>query len=175
MVDWTDEAVLEAKVAPLEDWAVTHAEDEDCEESIELIELNVRRMRRNPAKAAGKWKQLLAEGEYYDDWPIGGKGNSGNLHPVIRAIALQARNDIGHMAKDNFEDSTFLKAIKLKRPRDSDPLFYNAVDYAAAQGQSAYTAIVNLHKAGFLTVEGGIEGLGFDTYDPKATGDTNGG
>ena len=171
MVNWEDTDVLEAKIAPLEEWAGNNADDDDCLDSIEMIGLMTRRMRRNPAKAATAWKQLLAEGAYHDDWPIGGQGNASNLHPVIRAIARDAKESVTQDATTFFNDNAFVQFIALKRPRGTDPLFHTAETYGKAKGQAAYNAIVNLHKDGYLTVEDGLDGVSFDTYNTSDDGD----
>ena len=175
MVNWEDTEVLEAKIAPLEEWAAENADNVDCEDSIELIGLMTRRMRRNPANAATAWKQLLAEQVHHDDWPIGGqKGPGSTLHPAIRAFALEAKAEISEIMTEAFGNSEYLRYVKMKRPRNSDPLFHTADTFGAAAGQTAYTAIVNLAKAGFLTVEDGLEGVELDTYDPSdSDGDDN--
>ena len=175
MVNWEDTGVLEAKIAPLEEWAAENADNADCEDSIELIGLMTRRMRRNPANAATSWKQLLAEQVHHDNWPIGGtKGPGSNLNPAIRAFALEAKAEISEIMSEAFGNSEYLQYVKMKRPRNSDPLFHTADTFGAAAGQAAYTAIVNLSKAGFLTVEGGLEGVELATYDPTDTdGDDN--
>jgi hypothetical protein len=85
---------IEANHAKVQGWMDNHpelADDEEYVDSIELIELCLRRMIRSPQKAVKNWSQICTEGRDFPEelgWPVR-QGKESNLPSHVRtSVAL---------------------------------------------------------------------------------------
>ena len=161
---WTTDKI-ERQFAPLFKWAEENEGNEDCQDSIDFVNLSYRRIVKNPAGAEKVWRQCLNEGEAggHENWPVGGhQGRQSNLPEVIKTIANNNRDSAISAAEQMLDSNPDMIYTKLYRPQGKEPQMLTATQYLKATGQSAYNATVNLFKDKLLTINEDDEAIYHD-------------
>lgn len=90
---WTDDEWTTA-TKPLEEWCEKHADNDDMEDVIEIVELNVKRGAKKASKRLKCWNSLLLEMRDIDDSPIGGKGALSKYPQEVQASLKTIRETL---------------------------------------------------------------------------------
>ena len=105
---------IERNTTKIQSWLDAHpnlADDDEYVDSVELIELCLRRMIRNPDKAVKNWSQICTEGRDFPlelEWPIK-QGKESNLPTFVRTSVAHHANNAYEEALDYAENSTILE------------------------------------------------------------------
>tara|TARA_R110000751_G_scaffold4372_2_gene21386 strand:- start:589 stop:1101 length:513 start_codon:yes stop_codon:yes gene_type:complete len=132
---------IERKFAPLLKWAEKNEGDESKEDSIYLINLNYRRLVKDPKNHVRLWRQMVDEGESagHKDWPIA-RGPTSKLPTLVLAECNSARIFAETQATAALVFDENVKYQKLKRPHEKDPLLHNNESFVKAHGKTAFDA-----------------------------------
>ena len=173
---WTDDEWKEA-TQPLNEWCEKHADNDDMEDVIEIVELNIKRGTKKPAKRLKCWNSLLLEMRGIEDSPIGGKGAMSKYPQEVQASLKTIRETLIAENTLGFGEMTSKVMFRRKTEGEGDDKtttwhsFKDANDYATSWANGR----ISMLKKAFddNRWNGTIEGLELMTEELSTTDDSN--
>ena len=179
---------IEANHAKVQAFLDNHpelADDEEYVDSVELIELCLRRMIRNPDKAVKNWNQICTEGRDFPpslNWPIR-QGKESNLPAEVRASVAQYKAEAIADAEIIVAGTSILERIFVNTKNETiggmrySDLENGAELYVKSQGTSTAQRFTKMYGKGTTDPEhrwNGLHGEDAVFYNPTAANNSDG-
>ena len=132
---WTDEEWTTA-TKPLEEWCEKHADNDDMEDVIEIVELNVKRGAKKASKRLKCWNSLLLEMRDIEDSPIGGKGAMSKYPQNVQTSLKTIREKLIEERTLAFGEMTSKVMFRRKTEGEGDDKTQTWISYVDANDEA---------------------------------------
>ena len=149
---WTDKKWTE-KVALMNEWIADHPQKK-FEDTIEILELNIKRGTKSKTKRDKAWKSCLQEMREFEDSTIGGKGAASNLPQEVQDSLKTIHTGLIEEQTPAHGKYTSLVTFRRKTEGEGDDkttirtFFLNGTDRATAWANGRVAMLKNAYKDG---------------------------
>ena len=173
---WTDDEWAEA-TQPLNEWCEKHSDNEEYEDVIEIVELNITRGTKKPAKRLKCWNSLLLEMRGIEDSPIGGKGAASKYPIEVQTSLKTIREKLIAERTLSYGEMTSKVMFRRKTEGEDDNKTTTWISYKDANDEATSWANgrISMLKKAFDEERwnGTIEGLDLMTESASTKDDSN--
>ena len=115
---WIEDKYWSDKIADLKEWIAENENDEELEDTIDVLNLNIKRGTKKPESREKCWNGILLEMRGIEGSPVGGKGAASKLPKEVQDLLKEVQTELE--AAYGLSYTGVVKLVDFRRMKDDN-------------------------------------------------------